>query len=487
MIHRWSRIVSEKRAETKRYPNFSKFVQFVITEANIASDPIFGLDSSQNKFSNGGIQRRETFSLGVQDVSNINMQNDNICLFCESTSHKLPTCESFARETIDAKCTFILTKRLCFACLLASDHRARLCPNKAKCERCYGYHPTTLHGFNYVTKLPRAKNIGRCEHMPSYQMPVTSNSLISNNKQFPKFAKVIPVRISPVNCPSREIITYAFLDDGSDDSFISLELAQQLGTSYDNVLLKLTSATEKDKLVHSQKHYGLQIRPLYDNAFISIPSLLTREDLGISRDNIPTADTVTQFDHLCCLSGAIPPLLDVPIGLLFGRDMPEILEPIEKIEGIPFAVKTRIGWGVVGGRSTHNVRPCLQNLESSSKSSSALKICNQEVVTNKSYHEIKRNDFSEKSIHDNMNQTEIMFTRVDKCNSEKSLFSCTKIPSMPINSPLGKEEDIDSKGQFSGGLKHQHNSNSLLVSLLVGILLFIIVASFSQNGFRLCF
>lgn len=58
----------------------------------------------------------------------------------------------------------------------------------------------------------------------------------------------------------------------------------------------------------------------------------------------------------------MPPLLDIPVGLLLGMDYPKIIQPLkikpapDDSPGKPFGIRTMFEWTMCGGSSDRSAR-----------------------------------------------------------------------------------------------------------------------------------
>ncbi|XP_071941043.1 uncharacterized protein [Antedon mediterranea] len=192
---------------------------------------------------------------------------------------------------------------------------------------------------------------------------VSSNNLCSNtcdNEQC--CSSIVPVWIE---YEKQESITYALLDEQSDSCFISAKLAQELKTKGVRIQLEISTVLTKG-CVTSEKINGLKVRGLKEGKTISLPAAYTRDSIPVSRHQIPTPNSVNGWQHLQKIKNDLSPLLDIEVGLIIGHNCSSALMPREVVQGNhdedPYAIKTLLGWGVVGvikarkGEPTNNVK-----------------------------------------------------------------------------------------------------------------------------------
>ena len=89
---------------------------------------------------------------------------------------------------------------------------------------------------------------------------------------------------------------------------------------------------------------NLEVSDLSDLNVIELPMLYSQPSLPVSTNAIGTQEDVNRWPHL---KGITVPNIEAEIGLLIGRDVPQVLQPVEVREsknGGPFAMHTVFGW-----------------------------------------------------------------------------------------------------------------------------------------------
>ncbi|KAK7884095.1 hypothetical protein WMY93_027218 [Mugilogobius chulae] len=130
------------------------------------------------------------------------------------------------------------------------------------------------------------------------------------------------------------------------------EVCEKLQVASEPVQLKLATMVKRDSIVKSQRVQGLKIRGFYSDINIELPPAYTRDFIPLERAHIPTCQTARKWQHLANLASEMPPLMDCAVGLLRGYDCSRALAPREVIIGgdsEPYAVRTDLGWSIVGG------------------------------------------------------------------------------------------------------------------------------------------
>ena len=341
--------------EHAAYPLFSRFVSFVEKEARVACNPIASLaavkgqvhnfkpnQEEKNKAHTLTVNTKHTPSEPKEKRSN----DEKVCPYCKG-NHYLPNCEQFQAKDHEEKTSYIR----CFGCL-RSGHFSHACPDRHKCHTCHRSHPTVLHR-EFETSSPTMQSQTSNQAETQQKANALSTCTGSSNT-----TNVMPVWISTKENPQVEKLIYALLDMQSDSSFIEENLCSQLDAVTEACKLKLTTLLGKDVTVECQKASSLRVRGYTSTHVIYLPPTYTRDSIPLDREHIPTCETAKKWDHFKSITVEIPPLLDIDIGLLIGYNCSNALVPREVIAGEsnePYAVKTDLGWSIVGSISPSSV------------------------------------------------------------------------------------------------------------------------------------
>ena len=138
---------------------------------------------------------------------------------------------------------------------------------------------------------------------------------------------------------------YAILDDQSNASLISPNLANKLGATGPN--LKWAGKEEKS----GRRMSSVEIRSMADRTF-RLPQLVEYADIPQDKREIVTAEMARQFPHLKEIAEEIPPYdPKAKIEILIGRDAPELLKiraSKNGPKGAPWVQQLDLGWTVSG-------------------------------------------------------------------------------------------------------------------------------------------
>ena len=231
----------------------------------------------------------------------------------------------------------VRTKRLCFNCL-GNGHFLACCPLKSRCAVCKERHHNLLHDFTV--------NAEKSE---------VSNAAVSGGCTMP----IIPVKVFQ---GSHMVTCYAFLDPGSNVSFVTERLVDKLKASgiKTTINLKTMGNSVNQQTTRIQ---GLKISAIDDDEVpVELPPVFTRSSLPVEAGQIPTRKDLRAWDHLKAIN--LPSIkFNATIDVLIGNNVPAALAPTDVITGpvgTPYATKTVLGW-IVWGATRSNEMPTVSS------------------------------------------------------------------------------------------------------------------------------
>ncbi|KAL6480076.1 hypothetical protein MHYP_G00111090 [Metynnis hypsauchen] len=370
---RWNRYVTKQLDEGQDYPSFNEFASFIAKEARIACNPVSSLHalrhSAETALRETKRSKANTFATNVKspvsssstskpDLDEIrlrdtgqrpknwstSLQNSYLgkCICC-GENHSIHKCKRLTEMSIEEKKKCVHENKLCFACL-RKGHNSKDCRNRAMCGICRKSHPTPLH----EDRFPEGSKQSAAEESTS------SLSCCVNGGEGGSTSMIVPVWISAPNTP--ETLAYALLDTQSSHTFVDQEVCEKLQVVMEPVRLKLSTMMGKDSIVKSQRVCDLKVRGLISDISISLPPAYTRDFIPLDCAHIPTCQTAHKWKHLASIAQEIPPLMECGVGLLIGYDCSRALIPRNVITGgdyEPYAIKTDLGWSIVGGTPQH--------------------------------------------------------------------------------------------------------------------------------------
>ena len=203
---------------------FKHFVAFVEREAE-AANSLYGrrVLGGHSKQHNSSKSSKSSFhsSVASRDEQQPPAKKTIKCYFCDSPDHFSQACPRFIEAPVADRSKFVKCKGLCFRCL-SSRHRTRFCRRQNSCtvESCEGtFHNTLLHLHNSSSKNESSSS------EPAAVLSTCASSF-SSSEPLSKavYLCVVPVK---VRYQDQEVLTYAFLDQGSTHTFCDKRLVKR--------------------------------------------------------------------------------------------------------------------------------------------------------------------------------------------------------------------------------------------------------------------
>lgn len=263
----------------------------------------------------------------------------------------METCETITKIPHKEEVELLQKNGLCFACLV-KGHMSKECKKRLTCRSCEKKHPTVLHIENFTpgNAKPAAKQDSDTRSITKVssaaQIARVSSAAQTGDRTTDYKLAVVPVKMK-THKGSCLIGTYAFLDPGSNATFVTEKLMEQLSVrgKKTEILLR-TMGHEKPVKTHAMR--GLEVCSLDGNSFIELPEVFPQNAIPVSQENIPTEMDIKGWPYLKDVH--LRPI-KAEVGLLIGANVPKAMEPLRVInsqcEG-PYAVLTRLGWTING-------------------------------------------------------------------------------------------------------------------------------------------
>ncbi len=301
MQDKWNRRAVKLRTSDGREADFDDFLEIVETETMVANDPMYSREAMNyinnnndtntkgnnniNKHNlNKNLQNKQVsnFSVGVEQETNLNEKDEHqintmntqkevasphneilkqvSCVYCQQ-NHDIDDCSEFKILDMKNKKAFIFRKRLCFSCFKAVSpaHTSKTCRNKRKCKVCNALHPTVLHVDESTkegdSEVPLLNAATGCD-VKSHNKGEEINQVVS--------LCIVPVKVRHNLNPDNVITVYAMLDNCSDGTFVTEEIAGALSnpktTMNDDVAQKL-AASIKPTNISIKTLNGMSVKP----------------------------------------------------------------------------------------------------------------------------------------------------------------------------------------------------------------------------------
>ena len=317
-----------------------------------------------------------------QDKNSHNTKNKQTrsCPLC-SKSHALCNCDEFIKKNRDECLEFIQSKGLCFGCL-NKGHYSKDCRKKLTCKTCGNMHPTVLHYNPKDAKEPsnqeelREMTNGENAETNSEQAVSNCSSVCHSIGERDSITNsvIVPVWIYHKDSPQREVMVYALLDEASDTTFIKLKTLHDLGLTGTEVKLNLFIMLGKEEIT-VEKTTGLVVKRIDKRVEIELPKTYSRARIPFRRNQVPRPEVASEWPHLMKIADKIHPFQsDMDVGILIGCNCPRAIKPREVILGKgddPYAVRTLLGWCIVGPVTPH------QNAEGDGEEGPDIATCNR--------------------------------------------------------------------------------------------------------------
>ena len=351
MQQKWvDRAAKYKHRYDVPFPPFSELCEFMREISSRYNDPSFVVFAP--------VDKPKANRQGVATVFKTKIQPErgpeNICKI-HGKGHPLRECRTFQHKPLKERNKFLKENQLCYRCC-ESNHVSKDCTHVVKCKLCNSVdHVTAMH-FNKqpptAPDAPDAQNHGGEKQFPLENKPISSmcTSLCDKGFSGRSCAKTILVKVCPANNPEKYVLTYAVHDDQSNRTLGSSALFDSLGINGNTRQFSLKSCAGVTQ-INARQPSGLMVQSVDNSCMFILPSVVECE-IPCDKSEIPTPEVARYHPHLADLENKIPPLNSfADIGLLIGRDLPEVHHVEQQIIGpsqTPFAQKLPLGWVIIG-------------------------------------------------------------------------------------------------------------------------------------------
>ncbi|XP_044175961.1 uncharacterized protein LOC114968359 [Acropora millepora] len=280
------------------------------------------------------------------------------CMLC-SQSYPLYRYDAFKSKSVEQRREFVSKKNICFNCVNSRDYLAKSCTstNRCKVPGCGKPHHSLLHQSNLSLSRPDHRSHltegTSTPAIPTGSLSDPSEPTASVNTsvaQSPEiFLQVIPLKVIGKN--GRHTTTYALIDSASDVTLIDPSLVQELGIEGEEGELSISTVSQREK-----QQTGLRVDFKISSVdgqrsdYVIVRNAWALRDLTIPLKHISAGMKATLWTYLQHV-----PFPDVERGMvsiLIGTDIQEAFIPLEVRRGKPnepFAIRSCLGWSVLGG------------------------------------------------------------------------------------------------------------------------------------------
>ncbi|XP_072375544.1 uncharacterized protein [Diabrotica undecimpunctata] len=283
---------------------------------------------------------------------NASSETHNCKLCNQRDCKKIAGCSEFQRYSLSQRWEAVKALNLCRLCL--KKHRFP-CKYPVKCnkEECQRKHHPLLHEFSEQVSNKSTKLIKKESGMQTVESHLLSADEESNAHQGTRF-RILPVVLRN---GSREVTTFAFLDEGSSVTLLEESVAKKLNIMGNPEQLCLKWTGNQQRLEDASEKVFFSIAGDYNGAkeFDHRPARTVRK-LGLPKQTLDAKAIKESFPYLKNLpfksyKNAVPQIL-------IGLDNWDLALPLRVKEGLelqPIAAKSRLGWTIFAMFSNNDV------------------------------------------------------------------------------------------------------------------------------------
>ena len=303
------------------YPCFSVFSQVIQKHARIKNNPNINIGARlanppiQTPSRTGQNKRALKTNADPNDKDVPARERENKrCPFHDRDGHSLEECKAFATKTLEEKTEWILQAGLCYRCL-SKGHRARDCKRMIRCSICKDKrHNALLH------KEKQKKPDG------GESVDTKCTSLCGASEGGISCSKLVLVDVISKERPENICRVYAIIDDQSNTSLITSDLADELGATGPEEKYYLTTCSSEREAKYGPCVTGVVLKSL-NGTESELPTLIECNNIPRDKQEIPTPEMARRFPHLSDIANQIPQLDEnAEIHLLIGQDARELLK-----------------------------------------------------------------------------------------------------------------------------------------------------------------
>ena len=282
-----------------RVGQFNDFVNFVARESeemnSLYGRRVFGSHFESKVSHKKATKPTSNFAVGNVDINDNTPLSTNSCWYCNERSHKLDDCSEFLTLDVKDRSSFVKSKRLRYKCL-GSKHKTGDCQRTNCCsvEGCKGtFHHTLLHKSNFKLQPNKPASV-ETKPLTEDKSSNTTSAVICSQVSNGVYLCVVPVRVKH---EGREALTYAFLDQGSSQSFCDKKLIEELKIS--RSLEDITLQTLTNPACNYQGlTCSLTVSSLHGTNSITLQKVVSIADKPVKPNAIPAKNKLNVLSHL---------------------------------------------------------------------------------------------------------------------------------------------------------------------------------------------
>lgn len=387
--NRWVTRATQIEEDTLKFPSLHDFCHFLSKEASVATNSLNKAltkrvvsnkrnDNPKPNKPNSHEKKVTTFLTAENNNTTPDGDHDQTrrfkypCLLCNIDNHTTGVCSKLSiQKHIDIE-KFFMDNNLCFSCS-KPGHKMSECRHPQNCTRnsCGQQHLTVFHEYHNrgsenktshqsqsIARQNTTNNNAKLTSQTHSHDATARNCTELSDKPAKLMSWTIPVYVSTMKNPEKEILVYALLDSGSNNTFITNDTLNKLNTETIEETVNISTLTDTDGSKSTRKRVtGLLVRGYQKQKIVALPSCISQNKIPCNREEIPNALSVQDWPHLCSLASELISEQEskvVDFGLLIGGNLPQVFMSREERVGgdhEPFARLTDLGWTLMGNAS----------------------------------------------------------------------------------------------------------------------------------------
>ena len=350
---RWLRQNLKIKRRKQGMAKLSDLTEFIVDSAEELLDPVFSPLSSRQQNVPTGIR---TYYTRATPYENITPRYTKRKCFCCRKRHFITQCEIFGSMSVNERRNMVMAKGLCRNCL-CKGHISKDCLKDFTCgiDGCTLKHSKFLHW-----PVEYDRNLNEM-HVPERDVITDARSVskparLVNHHESSQYVKpkrkfampIVPARVWKPGT-STYVDTYALLDTGSNVSYCTEDLCDQLGVQGRPGYMEITT------LINTRKPLRVLEAPLEITSMACneryYVDMTIQPALNIDQSCLSSQIDIQQWSHLKDLPIANFVSENAPVQLLIGQNASDLLIPGDVRKGSngePFAVHTPLGWAING-------------------------------------------------------------------------------------------------------------------------------------------
>lgn len=271
------------------------------------------------------------------------------CKICAS-NHSLKNCSQFLNYDPQTRNQFVSKNNICINCL-AYTHLRNDCPSKFSCSHCKKNHHSLLHYPKVVRPNLNSRNSRESEisEQPREGNRSTATHITQITKSTPTEDTLLPTAIVQIKHQGEDFNARAFFDQGSEKTFISKQLQQQLMLKTETKFFQI-HGIGGEVIGNSNSICKLTLYSKRHNRYVHIEAIVVPKVTRVLPNFTLTKSPISSADfndlELADPNFHLPSHVDLLIG---SNVLPQILlEGVKCIAHSLMAQSTIFGWVISG-------------------------------------------------------------------------------------------------------------------------------------------